>query len=77
MEYIVDLPNKLINSDIFAQENPGLSLFMRDNKLIVAGAESQEEAQSLLDAHTVKEPTIDEKLASVGLSIEELKAALG
>ena len=37
-------------------------------------------AQQVLDAHIPKprpEPTIEDKLASVGLSLDELRAALG
>jgi hypothetical protein len=80
MEFIVKLPNKTLNTDIFAAENVGKDLFMRDGDLIISGAKSQEEAEALLAAHNppaYEEPTIDEKLASVGLSIDDLKAALG
>ena len=80
MEFIVKLPKKTLNTDIFAAENLGKDLFMRDGDLIISGVESQEEADALLAAHNPpapKELTIDEKLASVGLSINDLKVALG
>ena len=77
MEYIIELPNKSIDSQLFSEQNPGKALFMRDDKLIISGAKSQQDAQALIDAHIVTEPTITEKLESVGLSIDDLKAALG
>lgn len=44
-------------------------------------AKDEDKAKSVVAAHNgnmiPKEPTIDEKLASVGLSIVDLKAALG
>lgn len=43
-------------------------------------AKDTAKAQEVLDAHIPKprpEPTIAEKLASVGLSLDELRAALG
>ena len=43
-------------------------------------AKDQDKAQAVLDAHIPKpqaEPTIEEKLASVGLTIPDLKTALG
>lgn len=78
MEHSFVIPNKPLNSDKFLSET-GFNLFIRDGALIVSGDCTQEEAQEFLDAHdgTIPKPTIAEKLASVGLSIEELKAALG
>jgi hypothetical protein len=80
MEFIVKLPKKTISTDIFSADNPEKNLFMRDGDLIISGVESKEEAEALLAAHNPpapKEPTIDEKLASVGLSVDDLKVALG
>lgn len=78
MEHLFAIPNKPLNSDKFLSET-GFELFIRDGVLIVSGDCTQAEAQEALDAHdgTIPEPTIADKLASVGLSIEELKAALG
>jgi len=78
MEFEVNV-NKPIDSLVFEKET-NCSLFKRDNKFFVNGADSQESAQSLVDAHNPaapQEPTVENKLASVGLSLDELKAALG
>lgn len=78
MEFQVEV-NKNVDSSVFERET-GLFLFSRDNDYFVGGAESQEQAQSLVDAHNPpapQEPTVEEKLASVGLSLDELKTALG
>lgn len=77
--YEVAKPTKPVNSQIFFEEF-GCSLFVEDGNWFVSGAESQAQADAFLEAHVVpemKEPTIDEKLSSVGLSLQDLKAALG
>jgi hypothetical protein len=74
-----DIPSKNLNSDIFFADT-GWNLFVLDGKLCITGDCTREEAQAALDNHNPpapKEPTVAEKLASVGLSLEELKAALG
>jgi hypothetical protein len=79
MEHKVKTPNKPTNSDIF-KEQTGCDLFAREDGFYVSGDITAEQAQALLDAHNPPaptEPTIEDKLAIVGLSIEELKAALG
>ncbi len=79
MEHKIKNPNKPTDSTLFKQET-GCELFVRNDEWFVFGADSADKAQELLDAHnppTPTEPTITDKLASVGLSIEELKAALG
>jgi len=51
-----------------------------DNQLRFVGDIDEKTAQQALDAHIPippKEPTVTEKLASVGLSIDDLKDALG
>lgn len=78
MEFQV-VVNKRVDSVVFEKET-GLFLFKRDNDFFVGGANSQEEAQSLVDAHNPPEPkelTVEEKLANAGLSLDDLKAALG
>jgi hypothetical protein len=78
MEYKVKV-NKRVDSIIFEKET-GYGLFMLDEMYYVSGAKSQDEAQALVDAHNPPaptEPTIAEKLARAGLSVDELKAALG
>lgn len=79
MEYKVKNPNKITNSTVFNAET-GADLFIRGDEWFVSGDVTAEQAQALLDAHNPPvptEPTISEKLASVGLSIDDLKVALG
>ena len=62
------------------KEATGWELFVENDKLCVNGDCTFNEAKAALDAHNPPAPTestVSEKLASVGLSIEELKAALG
>jgi len=75
----VKSPTKTVNSDIFYNQT-NCSLFVENGDWFVSGEINAKEAQELLDAHNPPapiEPTIDEKLASVGLSINDLKLALG
>ena len=79
MEHRVKTPNKPTNSDVFKHET-GCDLFAREDGFYVSGDITAEQAQALIDAHNPPapvEPTISEKLASVGLSVDDLKAALG
>lgn len=79
MEHKVKTPNKPTDSIIFKDET-GCDLFAREDGFYVSGDITAEQAQNLLDAHNPPEPlkpTITEKLAKVGLSIDDLKAALG
>lgn len=79
MEHILTKPNKPMDSTVFFDET-GFDLYILDGNLIVSGDCTEKEAQAALDAHNVPEIkplSIEDKLASVGLSIEELKAALG
>ena len=78
-EYKIAKPNKTLNSQIFSKET-GFSLFTRGDEFFVGGCETQKEADDAIAAHNPPaptEPTVAEKLASVGLSVDELKAALG
>ena len=55
-------------------------VYIRGDKLVISGSLTEAEAKAGLSAHVkiVKpEPTVAEKLASVGLSVDDLKAALG
>jgi hypothetical protein len=79
MEHVFQIPNKALNSDMFFNET-GWNLFTNDaGNLIVSGDCTKAQAQAALTAHngTTPELTVVEKLASVGLSIDDLKAALG
>jgi hypothetical protein len=79
MQFIVEAKNKYINSLIFKEET-GYELYLRDDVLYVSGAKSQKEADDLLAAHNptpAAEPSVEDKLASVGLNLNDLKTALG
>jgi hypothetical protein len=78
-EFSLIKPNKRLNSLIFFQET-GCSLYETDEGLFISGCETQSEADALIAAHNPPaptEPTVEEKLASVGLSVDDLKSALG
>lgn len=56
------------------------SVYIHEDKLYIVGELTESEAAAGLKAHKQKpkiELTINEKLASVGLSVDDLKAALG
>jgi hypothetical protein len=77
--YEIAKPNKSVNSQVFFKEF-GCCLFVEDGKWFVSGAASQAQADAFIEAHFVAEPiepTIADKLASVGLTIDDLKVALG
>ena len=79
-QFEMKIPNKPLSSGFFQQENPACELFMIENKLFISGVDSVQEAQAKLDTHNPPaptEPTVAEKLASVGLSVDDLKDALG
>jgi hypothetical protein len=79
MEHKVKTPNKPTDSIIFKDET-GCDLFAREDGFYVSGDITAEQAQALLDAHNPPErlePTITDKLAKMGLSIDDLKKALG
>lgn len=77
MEFKIETPKKPVNSIKFFDET-GLTIFIRENEWFIGGDCTEAQAKAALDAHngTMPEPTIVQKLASVGLSLEELKAAL-
>lgn len=75
----VKTPNKTVNSDVFNNET-NCSLFTEDGIWFISGDVTAEQAQALLDAHNPPaptKPTVADKLASAGLTVDELKAALG
>jgi hypothetical protein len=79
MEHFFKIPNKPLDSDKFKLET-GWQLFTNDaGDLIISGDCTKAQAQAALTSHdgTRSELTISEKLASVGLSIDDLKVALG
>ena len=80
MEFQIAKPNKALSSIIFEKDNPGCSLYQRGESFYISGCETQEEADALIAAHNPPapvEPTVEQKLASVGLNLNDLKTALG
>ncbi len=78
MEFLVKV-DKYVDSLIFKKET-NCDLYVCDKKYFVRGCKDQTEANDLIANHNpIKpaEPTIAEKLASVGLNLDELKSALG
>jgi hypothetical protein len=79
MEIKIEKPTKAINSLIFNQET-GFSLYKLDGDYYLSGDATEKELLDAFAAHNPpapSEPTVAEKLASVGLSVEDLKSALG
>jgi hypothetical protein len=78
-EFKINTPTKTVHSQLFLAET-GFNLFTRDDGFYVSGCQTQKEADDAIAAHNPPaptEPTVADKLASVGLSVAELKAALG
>ena len=79
MPFAVNPGKKYTNSLIFKNET-NCDLYICDGVYYVAGCETQDQADDLIAAHNptpAAEPTIADKLNSVGLSIDDLKSALG
>ena len=77
--YEFDVPVAL-NGNQLKDELKAQDVYVREDKLVIFSELSESEVVKAIAAHkpiAPKEPTIDEKLASVGLSIDDLKAALG
>lgn len=78
MEIKVNKATKYVDGFLFEQET-GYSYFERDGEFFLSGDASEKQLVDALAAHNPNPPlelTISQKLASVGLSLEELKAAL-
>jgi hypothetical protein len=77
--YEFPIPEK-INGEQLKAELGCQEVYIRDNVLVIGGDLTQAQAKAGIDAHKALPPkqlTVAEKLASVGLSIDDLKAALG
>lgn len=73
------IPTDLNGEQLKAELNCD-EVYIRDEVLVIGGDVTEAQAKAAIAAHKAvqpSEPTIDEKLASVGLSINDLKAALG
>lgn len=79
MEIKIDKPTKYANSFLF-QEETGFAFYQIGDEFYLAGNATEAELLAAFAAHNPPlpaEPTVAEKLASVGLSVDDLKAALG
>ena len=79
MEIKINKPTKYADSFLFEQET-GFGYFQRGDEFFLAGNATEAELLAAFAAHNPTppaEPTVAEKLASVGLSVSDLKAALG
>jgi len=79
MELKIAKPTKYADSKIFNQES-GFNYFQRGDDFYLDGDATEQELLDAFAAHnptTPAEPTVTEKLQSVGLSVADLKAALG
>ena len=77
--YEYPIPAKLNGSQLQAELGCD-EVYIRGDKLVIGGDLTEAEAAAGLAAHTpaaIIEPTIEQKLASVGLSVADLKTALG
>jgi hypothetical protein len=73
------IPANLNGEQLKAELNCA-EVYIRDNVLVIGGDLTQKQAADGLAAHKpipIQAPTVAEKLASVGLSINDLKVALG
>ena len=79
MEIKINKPTKYFNS-LILQKEAGVGVFQRGDDFYLAGEGTEAELLAAFAAHNPTppaEPTVAEKLASVGLSVSDLKAALG
>lgn len=71
---------KAINSQQLSAELGGVSVVLVDDKLRFVGDIDEATAKAALEAHIpapIPQATIADKLASVGLNLDDLKEALG
>lgn len=76
MRIEIPRPTKPVHSFIFNQET-GFDLICIEDKFYLQGEATEAELLAAYDAHNPTEPTVADKLASVGLNLEDLKEALG
>jgi hypothetical protein len=79
MEIKINKPTKYADSFLFQKET-GFSYFQEGDEFFLVGDATEAELLAAFEAHNPtppSEPTIVQKLASVGLSVDDLKAALG
>jgi hypothetical protein len=76
--YTFDIP-ALLNGEQLLIELDAKAVYVVDEKLVINSDKTETEVTAALAAHVPApfvEPTVAEKLSSVGLSVDDLKAAL-
>jgi hypothetical protein len=76
--YTLPVPANL-NGDQLQSELKATAVYVSENGLVIESDKTEAEVKAIIAAHIPSpkaELTVAEKLASVGLSIEDLKAAL-
>jgi hypothetical protein len=79
MEIKVEKPKKYVDSRLFTDET-GFAFYQLGDNYFLAGDATESELLAALEAHNPTPPqelSVADKLASVGLSLDDLKAALG
>jgi hypothetical protein len=66
-----------VNGEQLKNELGAERVYQVEETLFIVGDFTKEVAKQALEAHVPLKPTLEDKLASVGLSIDDLKAALG
>jgi len=72
--------DKEIHGEQLKKEIGCENLYVANDKVVIVGDVEEAFAKQKYDAHILvfpPQPTIEDKLASVGLSLDELRAALG
>jgi hypothetical protein len=79
MEIKINKPTKYADSAIFRKDT-GFDYFMNGDEYFLSGDATEKKLLDAFAAHNptpLAEPTVTEKLGSVGLSVADLKTALG
>ena len=77
--YTLPIPTQL-NGDQLQSEIGAANLYAFEDKLIIDSDKTESDVRAIVNAHVPipkLEPTIEQKLESVGLSLDDLKVALG
>ena len=77
--YTLPIPVQL-NGDQLQLELNAAAVYVGENGLVIDSDKTEAQVKAIVDAHIpIPKPelTLAEKLASVGLSVDDLKAALG
>jgi len=75
----IEKPNKYVNGALFYKES-GFNIFQVEDKFFLSGNDTENNIKKAFMQHNPIAPTeqtVEQKLASVGLSVNDLKTALG